>query len=316
MSGSMQSPPGDLPGSRAKSCCRATAINRRTRILKRASRQTTNNDAPSVNAKTTDEESGSVRVISRTFQVLRILALGGEHGVRITDVVAYSGLSHPTVHRILQTLIAEGVGEQDPATRRYRVGPEISLLGLSRPAHFPVRTAADPYLTELANELGDTTFLTIRAGWDSVAIDRKTGSYPIKVLAIDVGMRRPLGVSIAGVMLLATLPPEEADHICNMNAGRLPAEAPPMETIRARIDAARRDGYAYSDDGVLKGTRALSIPVFDADGEAIAVIAVAAMAERLAEPELPRIVKAMRSKAALITKRLTEMQRPARSRSR
>ncbi|GAB5097875.1 IclR family transcriptional regulator [Caballeronia sp. HLA56] len=263
-----------------------------------------------------DDESSSVRVIGRAFHVLRVLALGGEHGVRLTDIVRYSGLSHPTVHRILQTLISEGVAEQERATRRYRVGPEISLLGLSRPAHFPVRTAAEPYLAALTNEIGDTTFLTIRAGWDSVAIDRKTGSYPIKVLAIDVGTRRPLGVSIAGVMLLATMPPDEAEHICAMNVARLPADGPSVETIRARVEAARINGYAYSQDGVLQGTRAISVPVVNEDGKAIAVIAIAAMSERLAESELPRIVKMMRNKAALIAKRLTEMQQTGRSRAR
>jgi DNA-binding IclR family transcriptional regulator len=267
-------------------------------------------------AKPREDDSSSVRVISRAFEVLRILALGGEHGMRITDVVAYSGLSRPTVHRILQTLIAEGVGEQDASTRRYRVGPEISLLGMSRPAQFPVRAAAEPYLAALADELGDTTFLTIRVGWDSVAIDRKTGSYPVKVLAIDVGMRRPLGAGIAGVMLLAALTPEESDYVCTMNAARLPPDGPSAETIRARVDAARRNGYAYSEVGVLLGTRALAVPVLDADGAVIAALAVAAMAERLAEPELPRLVEAMRDKAALITKRLTEMQRAQRARQR
>ena len=267
-------------------------------------------------AKLREDEGGSVRAISRAFHVLRILALGGEHGMRITEVVAYSGLSRPTAHRILQSLIAERVAEQDLATRRYRVGLEISLLGLSRPAQFPVRAAAEPHLQALADELGDTVFLTIRAGWDSVAIDRKTGSYPIKVLAIDVGVRRPLGVGVAGVMLLATLPPEEADHICKMNAGRLPADGPSMDSIRARMRAARREGYAYSEVGVMRGTRAAAVPVVDADGQVIAVIAVAAMADRLGERELPRVVEAMRKKAALITLRLSEIQRASRSRSR
>lgn len=262
------------------------------------------------------DESGGVRSITRAFDVLRILALGGERGMRLTEVVAFSGLSRPTVHRILQTLIAEGAGEQDAATRRYRVGVEISLLGLSRPAHFPVRAAAEPYLTALADELGDTAFLTIRAGWDSVAIERKTGSYPVKVLAIDVGVRRPLGVGIAGVMLLASLPPAEADHICAMNAARLPADGPSMATILARVATARRDGYAYAEIGVMQGTRALSVPVFNADGTAIAAITVAALADRLAESELPRLVDAMRRKSALVTRRLADVQRTRRARPR
>lgn len=264
--------------------------------------------------KGAEEDAGSVRVLTRAFEVLRILALGGEQGLRLTDVVAYSGLSRPTVHRILHTLIAQGVGEQDVVTRRYRIGPEISLLGMSRPAQFPVRAAAEPFLAALANELGDTTFLTIRAGWDSVAIARKTGSYPIKVLAIDIGVRRPLGVGIAGVMLLASLAPAEAEHICKMNAARMPTDGPSMETVRARVAAARRDGYAYSKVGVLTGTRALAVPVTDPCGQVIAALAVAAMADRLAESKLPRLIDAMQATAKQITRRLADMQRSPRPR--
>jgi DNA-binding IclR family transcriptional regulator len=255
-----------------------------------------------------EAESGSVRVLNRAFEVLRILALGGEHGMRLKDIVSYSGLSRPTVHRILQTLIAEGVAEQEGSTRRYRVGPEISLLGLSRPAQLPVKAAAEPYLTQLANELGDTAFLTIRAGWDSVAIDRRTGSYPIKVLAIDVGKRRPLGVGAAGVMLLAMLPRDQADYICERNESRLPDDAPSMAIIRERVEAARRHGFAYNDTGVLQGTRAIAVPVLDPDGRGIATLALSAMADRLASSSLPRLVKAMHAKSALITQRLGELR--------
>jgi DNA-binding IclR family transcriptional regulator len=152
-------------------------------------------------------------------------------------------------------------------------------------------------------------YLTIRAGLDSIVIDRKTGSYPIKVLAFDVGMRRPLGVGIAGVLLLAMLAPEEVHSICSVNLARLPADGPSMELIRKRVDAARRNGYAYAEAGVLQSTRALAVPVLDAGGQAIAALTVAAMADRLAQAALSGIVDAMRNKAALITRRLAELQR-------
>jgi DNA-binding IclR family transcriptional regulator len=290
-------------------------------ILKQPERQATSRgtkdstEAEVVNPDVRDKDASGVRVIARAFEVLRILALGGERGVRLKDVVTYSGLSRPTVHRILQTLIAEGVGEQDVSTRRYRVGVEISLLGLSRAAPFPVRAAAESHLTALANDMGDTAFLTVRAGWDSVAIDRRTGSYPVKVLAIDVGVRRPLGVGIAGVMLLATLEAAESEYICTMNASRLPADGPAMETILRRVTAARENGFAYAESGVMQGTRALSVPVFDNDGRAIAAISVAAIADRLPESELPRLVETMRAKSVLITRRLDQMQRSPRHRS-
>ncbi len=261
------------------------------------------------------EDAGGIRAVSRAFQVLRVLALGGEHGMRLTDVVRYCGLSRPTVHRLLQSLITEGVAEQEAGTRRYRVGLEISLLGLSRPARFAVRAAAEPYLQALADDLGDTVFLTIRAGSDSVAIDRKTGSYPIKVLAIEVGVRRPLGIGVAGIMLLATLEPQEAERICKLNAERLPAEGPTIQTIRNRVRTARAAGYAYSEVGVLRGTRAVAVPVLDAGGQALATITVSAMADRLSEAKLPQVVETLRKAATLISRRLAEMERASRSRA-
>lgn len=270
-----------------------------------------NSSLPSVAliaANHVDGDVGSVRAVSRAFDVLRILALGGEHGMRLVDVVAYAQLSRPTVHRILHTLIAEGVAEQEPATRRYRVGPEISLLGMSRPAQLPVRAAAEPHLTELAETLGDTMFLTVRAGWDSVAIVRKTGSYPIKVLAIDVGARRPLGVGMAGVMLLAAQEPEQIEAICRANTTRLPADGPDMAMIRQRVQRARERGYAYADAGVMQGTRALAVPVRDANGEVVAAITVAAMADRLSESTVPRVLETLQERSCLVTQRLHEMQ--------
>ncbi len=133
--------------------------------------------------------SDGVQSIRRALAILRILAAGQEHGVRLVDVVTSTGLSQPTAHRILRVLIAEGAAEQNPETRRYVIGNEVSLLGLARVARFPLRAAAEPYLQYLSETLGDTIFLTIANGDDSVCIGRWPGSYPVKVLSIDVGAR-------------------------------------------------------------------------------------------------------------------------------
>jgi len=119
--------------------------------------------------------------IRRALAVLRIVAAGQELGVRLTDVVRGSGLNTPTVHRILRVLVDEGACEQDAATRRYLIGSEVSLLGLARSARFPLRALAEPQLRYLSETLGDTTFLTIRNGDDSVCLDRWTGSFPVIV---------------------------------------------------------------------------------------------------------------------------------------
>ncbi|MBW6390074.1 IclR family transcriptional regulator [Billgrantia antri] len=248
------------------------------------------------------------RSIRRALAILRILATGQEHGVRITDIVRETGLNRPTVHRILRTLIEEGAVEQDPNTRRYMVGPELSLLGMSRAARVPVKSVAEPYLRHIAEQCGDSVFLTIRSGFDSICVDRKTGSYPVKVLSIEVGARRPLGVSVSGLVLLAFADPDDSEEVILGNEQRLASHGLDLSEVRRRINETRSLGYAYSKVGVVPGTRALALPVFDANQQLVASVAVSALADRLSPERLASLIPLIRHQAELIAKRLGEVQ--------
>ncbi|MBM7332768.1 IclR family transcriptional regulator [Alcanivorax marinus] len=247
------------------------------------------------------------RSIRRAVAILRILATGQEHGVRITDIVHQTGLNRPTVHRILRVLIEEEAVEQDPNTRRYMVGPEVSLLGLSRAARVPVKSVAEPYLRHIAEQCGDSVFLTIRSGFDSICVDRKTGNYPVKVLSIEVGARRPLGVSVSGLVLLAFAEPDDSEEVLQGNEQRLVSHGLKLDEVRRRITETRSLGYAYSEVGVVPGTRALALPVFDADQQLVASVAVSAMADRLSPERLAILVPLIRRQTELIAQRLSEI---------
>ena len=133
--------------------------------------------------------------IRRALNVLRILASARQAGLGLGEIARQANLTRPTTHRILGTLVSEGVVEQSMRTLRYAVGEQVPLLALARPAASPLLTVALPHLTAVVQEIGDTGFLTLRAGTDTVCLARRFGSYPIQVLALDVGDRRPLGVS-------------------------------------------------------------------------------------------------------------------------
>jgi DNA-binding IclR family transcriptional regulator len=255
---------------------------------------------------------GGAQSIRRGLRILRILAIGQEQGVRLTDIVRETGLSRPTAHRILRVLVEEGAVEQDAASRRYMIGQEVSLLGLARTRRFPIRSVADPFLRALAEEVGDTVFLTIRSGHDSICVDRKVGSYPVKVLSIEVGARRPLGVGVGGLALLAFLPEPEALAILKALEPRLAPHKITGTALVERMKSARAKGYAYTDVGVVFGTRAVAVPVFSQAKEPVAAISVAAIADRLSTARLPSLVSSMQRQAGLIAKRLAEISRARR----
>ncbi|MDS1140174.1 IclR family transcriptional regulator [Pusillimonas sp. SM2304] len=262
--------------------------------------------------KTDPEEikaaSGS-QTVARAIQVLRLVACGQELGVRLTDLVQMSGLNRPTVHRILKTLQAEGAVEQDALSRRYRIGPEITLLGIARTRRFPLMSVAGTSLVQLAQSVGDTAFISIRHGLDSICIGRQTGHHPIQVLSIDVGARRPLGVGVSGVALLSCLSEDEAAALTLANNKRLAFHGLTVDALSERIIDARRTGYAYTSVGVMSRTRAVAVPVLSDAGEPLAALTITAMAERLTAERLPSVVQIMQGQAQSIGHQYSEQSR-------
>ncbi len=262
-----------------------------------------------------DKPAAGAQTVRRALSLLRLVATGQEQGLRLTDLAAMSGLSRPTVHRLLKVLIDESAVEQDVDSRRYRIGDEMLLLGLARPGAVPMRALAEPYLQALAQQVGDTVFLSVRHGTDSVCVARHVGHHPIQVLSIDVGARRPLGAAVSGVILLAGLDSAAAGALMQANARRLDYAGVALSDLQRRVQQARSAGYTMASPGVMPGTRAIAVPLRGPDGEVRAALSIAAMADRL-DPRRAAAVRAqMIEQADAITRRLGEIE-AARTRRR
>ena len=245
--------------------------------------------------------------IRRALRVLRGLAVGQELGTRITDIAAEMGLSYPTAHRILRILVEEGAAEQDPATRRYMIGREVTLLGFARIAHFPIKAIAEPYVRNVAEKIEETVFLTVPSRFDSICVYRKVGSHRLKVLSIDVGSRRPLGVTVGGLALLAFLPEEQTEAVIGANAKRFAQFNCTAAQLRRRVAETRARGYAYVDVGIMRGTRAIAVPVLNQVRQPVASISMSAVTARLSSERLPFIVDVMQEQASLLGIRLAKI---------
>ena len=252
------------------------------------------------------EAPAGAQTVRRAMALMRLVATGQEAGVRLIDLVEMSGLSRPTVHRLLQVLVDEGAVERELRSRRYRIGPELQLLGLARTGGVPIRAAAEPLLRDLARAVGDTVFLTVRHGADSVCVARHLGHHPIQVLSIEVGVRRPLGASVSGVVLLAGQDESAGQLLLESNRPRLERLGLTMAEVRQRVEAARHHGHAFAAQGVVPGTSALAVPVQDEQAEVVAAISVAAMAEHLRPARRLDVLDQLHRCAMAITRRVQE----------
>lgn len=240
--------------------------------------------------------------IHKAMQVLRILACGQYDGMRLIDIVRMTGLNQPTVHRTLKALINEGIVDQDLTTRRYLIGEEISILSLARAKKIGLDATINPYLNELARQTGNTVFLSVRNRLDSICISRVTGHHPIQVLSIDIGVRRPLGVGVSGIALLSSLTEKEVNSIIEQNKQRFNVLTEDVNLIKKRILDARRLGYSYAPQGLMRGTSSVSMTFNNFSGAALGAITISTMAPRLEGEQLERTISLMREQIDLIAK--------------
>ena len=81
-------------------------------------------------------------------------------------------LSRSTTHRYIATLAQLGYLQQDPDSRRYRLGPKVLDLGFSAINAMDLREISAPHLRQLSDETQHTVNLAILDGIDVVYIER------------------------------------------------------------------------------------------------------------------------------------------------
>jgi DNA-binding IclR family transcriptional regulator len=224
------------------------------------------------------------QAIQRAVALLRLLAAHNRTGMRLVDVYRAAGLERATVHRILQGLVAEQLVRQDKASKRYYLGSLLYEIGLAAAPRPALRDLCHPHLRTVAEQTGDTVFLTIRSGFDGVCIDRAEGAFPIKAFVLEVGRRRPLNIGAGATAILGALPDEEIASICAVNRGRTLERYPNYSEaeLLQRIARYRRTGYLLNEVQEVPGVRSLGMAIRGADRAPLAALSVSTVAARLA----------------------------------
>lgn len=223
--------------------------------------------------------------IERIAAILRVLADHQVDGARLADVGEATGLSKSTVHRMLTNLVQQGLVEQEAATNRFYLSFEMFSLGAAAANRFGLLELAHGHLMALERRCSDTIYLSMRVGGEAICIDRVEGGFPIKVLTLSVGDRRPLGVGAGSLALLAALPDDEADEVIEANR-QLLSRYPSFDSVRlwTTIHATRQLGYAFNEGQIIPEMCAVGVPVLNSDRQPVAALSIAATAGRM-EPE-------------------------------
>jgi len=238
------------------------------------------------------------------MRILSALADGrGEIGV--SELSQELDLNKSTVHGIVKTLAEYRLLEQDPGTRKYRLGPALIELGYLARSRRDLRSAASPYLQELMKSTDETALLGVFEQDGITIIDQAEPARQLRIASADRG-RLPFNAGCFGRAFLAWLPTKEVDRLIAEHGLRRFTDTSITDpaNYRAELERVRKRGYAIDDtQEFLKGVWAVSAPIWDLEG-AVAVVTVVGFLSRMTVKARRAAVKATRQAAQAISWRM------------
>jgi DNA-binding IclR family transcriptional regulator len=224
--------------------------------------------------------SSGVGVLDRCVAILGAV----EGGCRtFSDVVAATGLTRSTAHRLIQGLEEHGflatVGGFG-----YVLGPRLLALATSAIQDLPLRELAHPALERLARSTGESVQLYVRDGDRRVCIDAAESESELRTI-VEIGASLPLTKGSAGAVFLAWADAHDRARIVES------AEDP--ERLARKLVTTRRRGWADSVAERAPGVASVSAPIFGPDGTLLAVVSVSGPTARLGQLRAKRYAPAV-----------------------
>jgi DNA-binding IclR family transcriptional regulator len=222
----------------------------------------------------------------------------------VTQLARRVGISKSAAHRIIWTLVDEGLLEKDEETGLFRLTITMWSLGSSSETVQNLREAATIPLDKLRRFTAGTMQIGLLEGHQVLYIARREGPDGFQVFR-SVGSRNLAHVTSSGKVLLAYLPPDyQRDLIAQM---RLPPSTPRSITTRAELlaelDIVRRQGWAENRGESHAGMCSIAAPIRDPLGRVIASVSVAQFVD-IVDNGLRSLVRPIAETASLISRSL------------
>jgi DNA-binding IclR family transcriptional regulator len=246
--------------------------------------------------------TAAVQSVDRAIRILTLLAGNGALGV--TDVAEQLEVHKSTAFRLLATLEAHDLVEQNGDRGKYRLGMGVLRLAGATTVRLDLVQQSRPACRALAEAVDATVNITVLSGREALYLDQVAGTSALQ-LHNWVGQRIPLHATSNGKVLLAHGPTTLLEAVLSDGLHRLaPNTVTDPEVLREELEAVRRLGYAQAVDELEVGLTAVAAPVRGAAGDVVASVSASGPTFRMPAAVLPHIAEQVRATGTEISRRL------------
>jgi IclR family pca regulon transcriptional regulator len=219
-----------------------------------------------------DTSPDFIEALARGLDVIRAFQPG--HPVMtLTSVAAAAGLARPTARRMLLTL--QELGYVRAADGGFELTPRVLDLGMSYVLSKGLWEVARPHMEALVAQTHESSSIAQLDGSDIVYVAR-VAVPKIIALAVTIGTRFPAMQTSLGKVLLAALPPGQADRVLEepSRSGIVARREPDATERAAELRDVRARGWSLTDQQLALGIRSVAAPLRDGSGQVIAALNV------------------------------------------
>src|SRR4051812_6310923 len=249
--------------------------------------------------RSTGNPGKPVGAVVAAAKVLRTLH-GSERPLNASEVARAAGLHRGTAYNILRTLQAEGFVGYDEATRSYSVSLHILELAYGVLRRSGLMDLARPLMHAISDSHGTSVYLSKVLGPSSLLLLDWVGVAFRTDLYVTVGRPSPVPAGASGVIMAAfgSSSEPELEALFSKVAWY---QKPPFADFLARVNEAKKCGFAVDRGAMFQGITLVSVPVLSPSWELLLILTAAGHSHDLDAEALDALSRAMQSAAARLS---------------
>jgi DNA-binding IclR family transcriptional regulator len=210
-------------------------------------------------------------VVHRFVRIVE--AFDGDHPtLSAAELARRSGLPSSTTYRLVEELLTESLLDREG--QRLRLGTRLWELVSRGSKVLGLREAALPFMEDVQSVVGHHTALGILDQNDVLYIER-IGSNTSTINITRVAGRLPIHATSSGLLLTAFGPSERQNvFLARRHPPLTDTTVTDADELRRLLAEIRRTGFCVQSGTIVPESAGVAVPVFNADGVAIAALSV------------------------------------------
>ncbi len=209
--------------------------------------------------------------VEKAFNILNCFTNNSQE-LGVTEIAQKMSINKSAVYRMLATMVALDVLQQNNENEKYRLGLKLFELGQRVSINKNFINKARPHMEELVKHADETAHLAIYKNKQVYFLDKVEGPHDLQINT-QIGSTKPLYSTGLGKIMLAFGEPKYESIIQNINLNPITNKTITNKAaLILEIEKIKKNGFALDMEETELGLICVAVPVFNSNNKFIAAI--------------------------------------------